>query len=252
MYSTLKIKTKINKRRLERKIEKKKHNLIRCKCRSCGKKKWTQYNKKSNKVLSLIIINTLVWLFAYNSFEAIRVKTLVLVNPSLAAVRETEQADSLKKDLVQTSSKVGIDPMVVRLEEEEKASSPLAKAGIEDKIKAAFPHSPEVALAIAKAESGLDVNKPSSVDITKDGHVFSWGLFQLNLTVTNINGVACNEAFEGRNSKAVVKDKKLFEKCVKLATDPELNIKVAVQKYERRGNYTAWGSFTNKSYLRFL
>lgn len=130
--------------------------------------------------------------------------------------------------------------------------SPVRASDVEVKIRKAFAHSPEVAVAIAKAESSLDPNKPSSTDVTKDGHAFSWGLFQLNLTVTNINGVACNEAFEGRNYKAIVKDKKLYEKCVKLAIDPDLNIQVAVKKYEGRGNYTAWGSFTNGAYLKHL
>ena len=130
--------------------------------------------------------------------------------------------------------------------------SSVSGAVIEAKIKEAFPHSPEIALAIAKGESGLDPHKPSNTDITKDGHVYSWGLFQINLTVTNIDGVACNEAFEGRNNNATVKNMKLYKQCVKLATDPEKNIAVAVKKYEGRGNYTAWGAYTNGSYKRHL
>lgn len=58
------VKTKIIKRRIEIKVAKKKHNLIRCKCVKCGEKKWSQYNKKSNKKVALFIINLMVWTVA--------------------------------------------------------------------------------------------------------------------------------------------------------------------------------------------
>lgn len=63
------VKTKIIKRRVEIKIAKKQHNLIRCKCRKCGEKKWSQYNKRSSKVLCLAIINLVVWGVAIDGFS---------------------------------------------------------------------------------------------------------------------------------------------------------------------------------------
>lgn len=184
-------------------------------------------------------------------------KEYVFENPSAAATQVRNQAqdeahaESGEAQMEDGTSRGKNSVSVAEVVGGTQVSSVNGSA-IEAKIRKAFSHSPEIALAIARAESSLDPHKPSNTDITKDGHVYSWGLFQLNLTVTNIDGVACNEAFIGRNNDATVKDMKLYKQCVKLATDPEKNIKVAVAKYEGRGNYTAWGAFTNGSYKRHL
>lgn len=123
---------------------------------------------------------------------------------------------------------------------------------VESMIRKAFPSNP-VALAVFKAESGLDPKMPSTTDRMADGRPFSIGLTQINLTVHTIGGVRCLEAFHGRNKHAVVIDEALYEKCVKLAEDPRLNLETAKGIYERSGNnFGKWGAFTNGSYMRHL
>jgi hypothetical protein len=115
-----------------------------------------------------------------------------------------------------------------------------------------FPEDPDVAVAIARAESSLNPHQPSNTDITKDGKPYSFGLFQINLTVSNVGGVPCNQAFSGTNNNSVVVNHQLYEQCVSLASDIDTNIQCARGKYIGRGNWTAWGSYTNKSFLRHL
>jgi len=119
-------------------------------------------------------------------------------------------------------------------------------------VKKYFGNEADVALAIARAESGLDPKMPSTTDKTIEGRSYSIGLFQINLTVSEIAGVNCSKAFEGKNNQARIVDESLFAKCVKLAENPVHNIEVAKKKYESRGNWTAWGGYNNGSYLKFL
>jgi len=127
---------------------------------------------------------------------------------------------------------------------------------ISDIIREHFPND-HTMLAIAKAESGLNPECQSNTDKLSDGRPFSIGLFQINLTVSEINGVNCSKAFRGINYDAVVIDEQLFEKCVNLAKNPLFNIKSAKDKYQNRVNRGldgrgAWGAFTNKAYLSHL
>jgi hypothetical protein len=120
-----------------------------------------------------------------------------------------------------------------------------------DKIKAVFPEEPDIAVAIAKAESGLKPDTKSYTDYTSDGKPFSVGLFQINLSVHNLDDMACHTAFEGRNYKAKVVNEQLYNDCVALASDVDVNLRKARQIYESRG-WNAWGVFTNKSFLEKL
>ena len=133
-------------------------------------------------------------------------------------------------------------------------SAPVQEAGedIESLIRAAFPEHPDIMIAIAKAESGMNPKAESVTDRMADGRAFSHGLFQINLTVSEIDGVRCDKAFQGRNYEAKVIDEKLFEECVRLAQDVDESIKVAKAKYDGRGNWTAWGAYTSGTYLRHL
>jgi hypothetical protein len=130
----------------------------------------------------------------------------------------------------------------------EENSSP----SLEEIITEYFGEKSDVAIAIAKAESGLDPKCHSTVDRLADGRAFSVGAFQINLTVSSIDGVDCSKAFKGRNKYAVVIDEALYEKCVYLAEDPIINIETALGKFNGRNNWTAWGAYTNGSYLRHL
>lgn len=123
---------------------------------------------------------------------------------------------------------------------------------VEAKIRRVFSENPDEAVAIARAESGLNPKAESTTDRMADGRAFSHGLFQINLTVSKVAGVKCNEAFHGRDYKAKVIDEALFDKCVRLAQDVDESIKVAKEKYDGRGNWTAWGAYTSGAYLRHL
>ena len=114
---------------------------------------------------------------------------------------------------------------------------------IENLLSSYFP-TDKVMLEIARAESGLNPDCPSQTDITKDGKVYSWGIYQLNLTQHVINGVDCTKAFKGKNNQATVVDTELYNKCVKLAKDPIINITTA-KKILGNGNYNAWGCVLN-------
>lgn len=90
--------------------------------------------------------------------------------------------------------------------------------------------------SIASKESGGDPAAESTSDkCSEDGNVFSWGLFQINLTVNDVNGLGCPSAF---NHKAQldranhvyhcrVVDKPRYDKCVTAATKSSPNISAA-------------------------
>ena len=105
-------------------------------------------------------------------------------------------------------------------------------------------------LAVTKAESELIPDIKSKTDITKNGYSFSIGLFQINLTVHNIGGLHCPNAFSGRNYDAVMINYNLYSACVAKASDPNINIIKAKQIYDRNG-IKAWGSYTDERYLTF-
>ena len=100
---------------------------------------------------------------------------------------------------------------------------------IEDKIKKAFGKDWKVALAIAKAESGLDTNAVGDkhIEFVKNGKVYghSCGIFQIRV-------------LEGRPD------------CESLQ-DVDKNIEFAKKLHKERG-FTPWSVFNNKKYLKYL
>jgi hypothetical protein len=84
-------------------------------------------------------------------------------------------------------------------------------------------------------------NAPSVGDKCRDGNVFSWGLFQINLTVHDI-GLGCTKAFTAKNYACTVKDRELFNRCVAKAKDPVFNIQYAAQLSQGGSNWTQWGA----------
>lgn len=114
-----------------------------------------------------------------------------------------------------------------------------------------FPNDTQTALAICHAESGLNPETESTTDRMKDGRPVSIGLMQINLTNHQIGGVDCSKAFSGINNQAVVINESLYNQCVNLAKNPELNLKEAKKIYEGAG-WNRWGAYTNNSYLNFL
>lgn len=123
---------------------------------------------------------------------------------------------------------------------------------VESLIRKAFPDNP-VALAVFKAESGLNPKKHSETDLMADGRAFSVGTAQVNLTWHTLDGIDCSKAFLGKDYDAKVINEELYQKCVKLAEDPKVNLATAKGIYDRSGeNFGKWGAFTNGSYMKFL
>lgn len=122
-----------------------------------------------------------------------------------------------------------------------------------DLIREAFPEEPEIAVAIASAESGLDPEKHSDTDRMADGRAFSIGLMQINLTVHKIGSSDCPSAFRGSDYEAVVVDEALYQACVALASDQKRNLDTARSIYDRKGGtFHDWGAYLNGGYKRFL
>jgi hypothetical protein len=117
------------------------------------------------------------------------------------------------------------DGMTVANEQGEAEDGDLAKNqdsgdGLAILIAEAFPENPEIMIAIAKAESGMN---PQAVNYNRNGSIDT-GLFQVN-SVHGYDGLS------------------LF--------DPEKNIKAAREIYDKQG-IQAWTSFNNGSYKKFL
>ncbi len=105
-----------------------------------------------------------------------------------------------------------------------------------------------MAAGICQGESGGNPNLGSKVDRCKDGNSFSWGLFQINLTVHDI-GLGCTKAFCDpatgtcyRNYQCRVFDRTLFDKCVAKAKDPIFNMQYAATLSKGGSNWSQWGA----------
>ena len=114
-----------------------------------------------------------------------------------------------------------------------------AGVSLEEKIKAVFPEEPDVAVAIARCESGLDPHRIGDGHLSFDynGEILgeSIGLFQIR-TGGNDNGIVWNRASKNGLS---VND---FKEQMK---NPDENIKYARQVYNSRG-WNAWWNCKNK------
>ncbi len=117
------------------------------------------------------------------------------------------------------------DGMNVISEKDKPEDGDLAKNqdsgdGLAILIAEAFPENPEIMIAIAKAESGMN---PKAVNYNRNGSIDT-GLFQVN-SVHGYDGLS------------------LF--------DPKKNIGAAREIYDKQG-IQAWTSFNNGSYKKFL
>lgn len=198
--------------------------------------------KEVSFVLGLVLIGIVIgisYYIAYEAYSSIKSPISWNTREELAIYSAKAEEEQLKTDILVEVGGGGNSG---------QDESPLS---IEDKIRQTFDKDPEIMLAIAKAESKLNPHQESTIDITKDGHPFSYGVFQINLTVHEIEGVQCNKAFQGKNKNAVVIDMPLYKKCVSLAQNEDINIAKAKKIY-LSGGKTQWGAYTNKSYLKYL
>ncbi len=117
-------------------------------------------------------------------------------------------------------------------------------------FKAAFGDNWKTARAIAMAEAGMNWAREG---IHKAGK-YSWssntykgecsiGAFQINLASDACNGKRVHWSKAEGNT---------LEEKIAWLKKPENNIKLAVQIYKARGNFTAWSTYTNGSYLKYM
>lgn len=97
-------------------------------------------------------------------------------------------------------------------------------------IKEVFGDKADIAIAIAKAESGLNPEAVGDLHITfeKNGETMgmSCGIFQIRI-------------LEGRPDCETLKN-------------PKENIEYAKRIYDSRGDFSAWSAYTNGAYLKYL
>ena len=113
-------------------------------------------------------------------------------------------------------------------------------------LQAEFGAQAKNAAMICNAESAGDPGSESRVDKLSTGDSFSFGLFQINLTVHVLQGCGqtlnCYQAFEGKNKNAKIINRALFDQCIRAAKNPSCNIKNAGRIYRTGSGWRQWGA----------
>lgn len=119
------------------------------------------------------------------------------------------------------------EPVVIAevLKKEVRIEIVYSKESIEREIRKAFPENPDLAVAIAKAESGENLNAKAYNPESHGKCNGSYGVFQ----------IAC-----------------VHEKNTKELYDPMVNIKKARAIYLKNHSWNAWGGYTSGGYKKFL
>ncbi|KKP90284.1 MAG: hypothetical protein US57_C0016G0020 [Candidatus Moranbacteria bacterium GW2011_GWC2_37_73] len=106
--------------------------------------------------------------------------------------------------------------------------------------KTCFGSNAKAAAMVCGYESGGNVGSPSKSDKGADGNVFSWGLFQINLTQHKLGGFDCQKAFEGENYASKVINPALYANCKTAATTAMTNINYACKISNNGINWGPW------------
>lgn len=119
----------------------------------------------------------------------------------------------------------------------------------EASLASSFGNNAKRVSMICNVESNGNAAKASLSDRCKNDpqkRAFSWGLFQINLTVHKIGGLDCPSAFEGKNYNCRIKNESLYAQCVTAAKNPQLNIKKAIELSNGGSKLGAWKNSKNK------
>lgn len=130
----------------------------------------------------------------------------------------------------------------IEVEEVEVDSRPLPPKTIEEKILSKFGGEGELALAIAKAESGLD---PLAMNTNAKTGDYSIGLYQINLI---------GELFEGRLKRARYlgyEEEPTREALAEWLQDEDNNIEYAYSM-SRTNGWIAWSTYKKSNHLEFM
>ena len=123
---------------------------------------------------------------------------------------------------------------------------PSGSCSIENLKKTCLASNAEVFSNICNVESGGKEDAASTSDVCKDGYPFSWGLFQINLTVHSLNGLNCPKAFDGKNFQCTVINKSLYDQCVQAAKNPSININYSCKISNNGQNVGPWLNTSKK------
>lgn len=127
---------------------------------------------------------------------------------------------------VESSAKTESQVEPIKAKAEDLSSAPAS--GIEEKILDKFGEDGKIALAIAKAESGLVSKRSNQMNSNR---TYDWGIMQVNdCHCKNIDG-----------------------DCHEKLLDPDFNIEFSYGIYERSGKtFGPWSTYTSKKYLAYL
>ncbi len=126
-----------------------------------------------------------------------------------------------------------------------------------DALRGTWGAAAETMSCIIRGESACMPGALSSTDrLRASGDSFSVGLYQVNLTVHNLNQPACTRlnggrnldctsAFRGRNYDAVILNRDLYVQCVRAAQNIDCNTAVAQDLLRTRQGFNHWGAYTN-------
>ncbi|MEM9336536.1 MAG: pilin [Patescibacteria group bacterium] len=96
---------------------------------------------------------------------------------------------------------------------------------------------------VCNGESAGNVQSESLTDRISTGEAFSFGLFQINISVHELRGCGpgggtlnCPEAFSGRNYNATIVNQSLYQQCAAAAKTPSCNLANARRIYDGRAN----------------
>lgn len=188
-----------------------------------------------------------LWLLNAGIEAAGSTRTITIVNPSVQAqiteqvVGEAEAMADQSTDAPDASQDALPDPCgleVVQCDGEEVKTPQNAKfeqiGDIEKMVRDAFPENPDVAVAIAKCESGLNPNRigDGHLAFEHDGETLgrSVGIFQVRTGGMEGGKVWSRAAANGKTAKQ-------FEAWMQ---NPAENIKYGRAIYERAGGWTPW------------
>lgn len=103
-----------------------------------------------------------------------------------------------------------------------------------------FGSNAEAASKVCNYESGGNIGSPSKTDIGADKNIFSWGLFQINLTQHSLGGFNCEAAYNGKNYNSIVINQAMYNNCKLAATTAMTNINYACKISNNGRNWQPW------------
>ncbi|MDP3963007.1 MAG: pilin [bacterium] len=115
------------------------------------------------------------------------------------------------------------------------------------------------ASGICNVESSGRVSVPSGTDLCADGNSVSWGLFQINISAHRLVDPAtdaildcplafANGPYTASNKTCTVRDRDLYDRCVALAINPDVNIAKACVLSCNGTRWGRWGANNVCSY----